>query len=227
MPHGLRQRTRERNRIRQERRANRKERERRERQLQSIIDNDAAPTNNNTDIFQDVLNYNPFDEPEINEVIQEMQLDYNMTSEQKRQRTFNERFGASENDYDIITNVLGSEIYQLLKESGYLDSAQIIDEITSFDFGLSPQLVERALLDLISDINSVETSNIRLIKQAMDLGFSLEDAIYLTENDLQQEIEPAQGIVELRDRIMQQLELTEQQNSLMSELRERERDYRQ
>ena len=212
-----------------ESRANRQERRKRERQIEQTMEADAF--SGSSDIFQDVLDYNPFDTHSISDnesqALRDMQLDYTLTSEQKRRKTLNERYGADNNQYDIITSILGSDIYQLLKESQYLDSAQFIDEILSFDYGISPQIVERALLDLITDINQIESGNVRTIKEAMDLGFSLEDAIYLTQEDVQQEIEPAQGIVELRDRIMEQLELSEQQTNLMQELREREREYRQ
>ena len=212
-----------------ESRANRQERRKRERQMEQTLELDAF--SGSSDIFQNALDYNPFDTPSISDnesqALRDMQLDYSLTSEQKRQKTFNERYGANNNQYDIITSILGSDIYQLLKESQYLDSAQFIDEILSFDYEISPQIVERALLDLITDINQIESGNLRTIKEAMDLGFSLEDAIYLTQEDVHQEIEPAQGIVELRDRIMEQLELSEQQTNLMQELREREREYRQ
>lgn len=158
---------------------------------------------------------------DMQEVLRAMGLDYNRTSDEKRMATLQQRYGdMTEDEYDIITSILGSDLYHVLKEAQYLDSEQIIDEILSFNMNVTPEEVERALLSMVSDINNVETQNVQTILDAMDLGFTLEEAVELTEMDMLENILPEEGISDLRDRIMHEIEQTEIRRQLELELRE-------
>lgn len=164
---------------------------------------------------------NPSMPQDVQDALRSMGLDYNRTSDEKRMASLQERYGdMTSNDYDIITSILGSDLYQMLKEAQYLDSDQIIDEILSFNMNITPEEVERALLSMVTDINNIETQNIQTILDAMDLGFTLEESIELTDIDVIQNILPDEGISELRDRIMHEVEQTAMRRQLEEELRE-------
>lgn len=168
---------------------------------------------------------------EEQDVLREMGLSYNRSSDEKRFGTLSEKYGTEDrqlswNDYDLITTILGSDLYLMLREANYLDSAQIIDEILSFNENVTPEDVERALLSMVSDINRIEDANVQTLLDAMDLGFSLEEAIELTDVDIIQNLIPEMGISDLRDRILQEVEQTELRRQLEQHLREQGEQFR-
>ena len=208
--------------------------------------------NSNGDIYgyEDILDWEPADDfdvetgspyvdPEsgvlidpslpqdVQDALRSMGLDYNRSSDEKRLASLQDKYGdMSLDEYNVITSILGSDLYLMLKEAQYLDSAQIIDEILSFNMNVTPEEVERALLSMVSDINNIETQNIQIVLDAMDLGFSLEEAIELTDVDVIQNLLPEEGISELRDRIMHEIEQTEIRRQLEQELREQGEQFR-
>lgn len=165
---------------------------------------------------------NPNMPQDVQDALRSMGLDYNRTSDEKRMASLQRHYGdMTSNDYDLITSILGSDLYQMLKEAQYLDSDQIIDEILSFNMNVTPEEVERALLSMVTDMNNIETKNIQTVLDAMDLGFTLDEAIELTEIDVIRNIFPDEGISELRDRIMHEVEQTATRRQLEQELKEK------
>lgn len=229
-----------RRRRKRESKRNWEERQNRERRMQEFIEDDSSKgdiygwqdaqdfdtetSDSWVDSDSGVILSSSMSEEEQN-ALREMGLDYNRSSDEKRFGTLSEKYGSDENpftwdNYDLITSILGSDLYLVLREANYLDSAQIIDEILSFNENVKPEDVERALLSMISDINRIEESNVNTLLEAMDLGFSLDEAIELTEIDIIENLIPEQGISDLRDRIMYEVERTELRRQLEQRLRE-------
>lgn len=161
------------------------------------------------------------------EVLKDMGLSYNTTSDEKRLNTFQKKYkDMTMADHDKITSILGNDLYFMLKETGYFDSDQLIDEILNFEFNVTEEEIERALLSMLADINNIETSNVNTILEAMDLGFTLEEAIELTDIDMQKNILPQEGIQELSDRLYYEVGQTKLQKQLEEELHQKGEQFR-
>lgn len=161
------------------------------------------------------------------DVLKDMGFNYNLSGYEKRLLKFSKKYeNSTKNDYDSITNILGNDLYLMLKETGYLDSDQVIDEILTRNLNPSAKEIERALLSMLADINDIETSNVNTVMEAMDLGFTLDEALELTEIDMRRNILPQEGIQELSDRIMYEIGQTKMQKQLEQELREQGEQYR-
>lgn len=163
---------------------------------------------------------------DVQEKVLDMGLNYNRTSDEKRFSTLSKRYNDEDNnkflswkDYDLITNILGNKLYLMLKEAQYLDSDQIIDEIMSFDYNATPEDIERALLGMVSDINNIETQNVQTLIDAMDLGFTLEEALELTDMDMEENLPLDMGMVELSRRLTSEVAKSRKQKELEEELR--------
>lgn len=161
------------------------------------------------------------------DVLKDMGFNYNLSGYEKRLLNFSKKYeNSTKNDFDSITNILGNDLYLMLKETGYLDSDQVIDEILTRNLNPSAEEIERALLSMLADINDIETSNVNTVMEAMDLGFTLDEALELTEIDMRRNILPQEGIQELSDRIMYEIGQTKMQKQLEQELREQGEKYR-
>lgn len=154
----------------------------------------------------------PFDADYNDKVLQEQQERFNKTqeerediSDQKRRATFEEKHGIFGQQYNVLTSVLGSNLYRMLKESMHLDSNQIMDLTYDYNGIANEKDIEHALLTLISKINDEYKSNVNMLLDAMALGFSLEDSEYLLENDLKYEYAPVKGTADLRDILIDEL----------------------
>lgn len=167
----------------------------------------------------------PFDtnfdvENVIPKTVEDMKVRFNLTSDDKRRATFGEKHGIFGDDYDVITSILGSDLYRQLRDLGYIDSNQIIDLQQEFRGDITSQDIELALLKLIKNVNNEYTRNVQKIQEAMDMGFSFDEATYLLENDLDTDYEFSKGLTNLRDYVSEQLENSETRDALISELRE-------
>lgn len=177
----------------------------------------------NNDGFIQANEPTPFDEvstsKQESEIVQDMMLRY-LSSDEKRYRTMLEnKFVSSLNEYNKIMAIYQSPIYQMLKETGYSDSHQIRDLVQSFGSNISSTDLEYALISLMDELKLQQTYNIQQIKDAMDLGFSFEDAIFLTESDRVNEIKPEESLLEVRDRLEALLETRQIRYELEQELR--------
>lgn len=165
----------------------------------------------------------PFDtnfdvENVIPKTVEDMKVRFNLTSDDKRRATFVEKHGIFGDDYDVITSILGSDLYRQLRDLGYIDSNQIIDLQQEFRGDITSQDIELALLKLIKNVNNEYTRNVQKIQEAMDMGFSFDEATYLLENDLDTDYEFSKGLTNLRDYVSEQLENSETRDALISEL---------
>lgn len=165
----------------------------------------------------------PFDvstSKQESDIVREMQIQYNVTSDEKRYRTMYERgFISSQDEYNKIMSIYQSPIYQMLKEQGYSDSHQIRDLIQSFGSLITASDIEKALLSVIETLKLQQTYNIQQIREAMDLGFTFDEAVYLTESDRIDEIQPEESLLEIRDRLNALLETRDIRLRLEDELR--------
>lgn len=163
---------------------------------------------------------------DVQDTVIDMGLNFNRTPDEKRFSSLSKRYNDEDNnqfltwkDYDLITNILGNKLYLMLKEAQYLDSDQIIDEIMSFDYNATPEDIERALLSMVTDINNIETKNVQTLIDAMDLGFSLEEALELTDMDMEENLPLNMGMAELSRRLTSEVAKSRKQKELEEDLR--------
>lgn len=118
------------------------------------------------------------------EAVEDMQTRYKDWKERSRD-TFNRRKHTTNEQREKIVQVLGSDIYQLFKERFNYDSDQFIDLVKGFDLDVDEIDIEASLNQLWNDIadNKAWTFNTRAIEEALNLGFSLDEAIELTYMD--------------------------------------------
>lgn len=174
----------------------------------------------------ETVNETPFNTIDVStskseqKVVQDMMLRYNLTSDEKKYNTMLERgFVNSLNEYSKILAIYQSPVYQMLKENGYSDSYQIRDLVQSFGNNISSTDLEYALLGLIESLKLQQDYNTKLIRDAMELGFSFDDAVYLTQDDKIGEIKASESLLEIRDRLNALLETRQIRYELAQELR--------
>lgn len=109
---------------------------------------------------------------------------YDFESERKRRTTFNSKFGIAGDDYDRITDLLGSDTFVRLKEQGLLDSGQLIDLSYNLTKDTDSKIMEN-VLSMIAKDDSIPPDMGRLAvidaleKLGLELGKKLyEDKIY-------------------------------------------------
>lgn len=109
---------------------------------------------------------------------------YNIESERKRRNTFSSKFGISGDDYDRITDLLGSDTFVRVKEQGLLDSGQLIDLSYNLTRETDSKIMEN-VLSMVAKDNSINPHMGRLAiidtleKLGLELGKNLyEDKIY-------------------------------------------------
>lgn len=154
------------------------------------------------------------------QAVNDMQLRYNYDSDEKRFMTMQQKgYIQSLYEYNKLMSIYQSDVYVKLKELGYSDSHQIMDLIQSFDNNISATDIENALLSLIDELKLQQNYNTAQIREAMELGFSFDDAVYLTESDRVDEIKPEDSLIEIRDRLSALLETREIRKQLADELR--------
>lgn len=188
-----------------------RERRRRERERmrrRQIIDdmNEFLQSESDVESFEDWEQSleNPFDvettqrvfETE-DEAIADMQSEFNYDEEErrrryeeadrKRQQTFHEKYNTSSQEYQTIRDIFGTEAYQRLHEAFQLDSHQMMETILGLPSRMSAKDIEIALNQLWDDLgasgNGARLLNEDAIIEAMELGFSYEEAVYLTQGD--------------------------------------------
>lgn len=154
------------------------------------------------------------------DIVNDMKFRYNFDSDEKRFMTMQQKgYIQSLYEYNKLMGIYQSDVYVKLKELGYSDSHQIMDLIQSFDNNISATDIENALLSLIDELKLQQNYNTAQIREAMELGFSFDDAVYLTENDRVEEIKPEDSLIAIRDRLSALLETREIRKQLADELR--------
>lgn len=138
-------------------------------------------------------------------ILKQQQIRFNLTSDEKRRNTFQEKYGIFGNDYDILTSILGSDLFHELVESKHLDSTQIMDLVSDYSGSVTAEQIEKSLLNLISGINKEYYNTVNVIREAMDMGFTFNEAVYLTEQDRTEDYAPVKGLSQLKDLLEKEL----------------------
>ena len=76
---------------------------------------------------------------------------YRKIADRKRRKTFNSKFGITGDDYDRITNLLGSDTFTKIKEKGLLDSGQVIELSHILAKDTSAEIMENVMTMLLKD----------------------------------------------------------------------------
>lgn len=159
--------------------------------MQEFLEDDSSIS----DAFEDAFD-NPFDDIQsVEDIVKDMQETYNTDearkreAERKRKATFREKYGVGSKSYDKITDLFGSDIWQRLHEIYQYDSSDFLDLILELPSNLTSADIEIAMQMLWKDLASYGGSASLLdedsIIEALELGFSLEEAIYLTQSERQ------------------------------------------
>lgn len=138
-------------------------------------------------------------------ILKQQRIRFNLTSDDKRRNTFQEKYGIFGNDYDILTSILGSDLFRELSESKHLDSTQIMDLVSDYSGNVTAEQIEKSLLNLISGINKEYSNTVNVIRDAMNMGFSFDESVYLTEQDMTDEYAPVKGLSQLKDLLEKEL----------------------
>lgn len=142
---------------------------------------DLQPTDENPFDDRPTLNFNTRDE-----AVRHMQATFK-TSDERRMHTFATRTGTKvdADHYLPVVNTLGSDVFKKLQERYQLDSEQFIDMVVLLPSNISDRDLEIALIQLeqAESENSIDYLNMDAILEAMELGFTLNEAIELTEMD--------------------------------------------
>lgn len=184
---------------REKRERERREREERERR-QALVDDMNSFLESDLDFFdsfedfEDALN-NPFDDFDVetpprdfdnaDKATEDMKRRY-MTSDEKRRNKFKEKYGTTDSQYDALIRILGSDTYRLLKEIYEYDSHQFRETVMSFSDDLTAEDIENALNELLNDLRrtgGAKILNEDAIVEAMEMGFSYDEAVLLTQQD--------------------------------------------
>lgn len=169
---------------------NRRERARREREIlereererEQIVNDMNTFLESEYESFQEwqVAHDTPFDN-ESNDYI-----GYDDT-DTKRGNTFRQKYGTTNSQYERMRDVFNSDTYQTLKELYKFDSHQLMDTIMHIPSDVSTEDIEYALIQLLNDIYKTNGGarfyNSDDIYAAMEMGFTYEEALYLTQTD--------------------------------------------
>lgn len=189
----------------------RRERRRRERERlrrRQIVDDMNEFLQSNTDVesfeeWEEALE-NPFDVEsservfaDESEAVEDMQRTFNVDEEErrrryeeadrKRQETFRENYKTTSSQYSNIRDIFGTDVYAKLHEAFKLDSNQMMEIIMGLPSDVSSKDIEFAMEQLWKDLgatgNGARLLDDDAIIQAMEMGFSYEEAIFLTQPD--------------------------------------------
>lgn len=96
---------------------------------------------------------------------------YNKEAERKRKKTFSNRYGMNDKEYDRITSLLGSDTFKKIKEKGTLDSKQLIDLSYIITKDTDAEILEN-VIDMIRKDPSVKKDKGReaIIKSLEEMG---------------------------------------------------------
>lgn len=151
-------------------------------------------------------------------VLQDMQVRFNLTSDEKRRNTFQEKYGIFGEEYDTVTSLLGNDLYKMLKETQYLDSNQIMDLVFDYNGVTDKQHMEKALLDLIGKINSEYSDQIKRIETVMQFGYSFNEAEKIVQPYIKNDYTPIKGYAKLMDILDEELGLYKKRDDKKQEL---------
>lgn len=151
-------------------------------------------------------------------ILKQQQIRFNLTSEDKRRNTFQEKYGIFGKDYDILTSILGSDLFRELVESKHLDSTQIMDLVSDYSGSVTAEQIEKSLLNLISGINKEYSNTVNVIRDAMDMGFTFDEAVYLTEQDRTENYAPVKGLSQLKDLLEKELSNSKSRENIKKSL---------
>lgn len=160
---------------------------------------------------------NPFENTKIAknasaDAVTRMQRRFN--SDSRRKQTFAENWGITKG-YDAITSILGSAFFQMLKESTRFDSTQLIDLVKQFDEDIPPEVLEKALSTYMHELTLPKYVEIENIQEALDAGFSIEEAVEWAElNAVQTDVTQESAYVDIHDIIMELMRQMRENGSL-------------
>lgn len=180
--------------------------------FESLSENEITPFDAG---YDDLVKQENTKHLEVQKVVAEMQDRFNKepevesVSDKKRRATFAEEYGIIGDEYGNLVKTLGGNLFHMLKESTHLDSSQIMDVVHDYNGYANAKDIEHALLTLIAKINSEYAYSVEIIQDAMQLGFSLDDALYLTKSDVPRDFEPIKGVSALRDIIESEVGIKE------------------
>lgn len=171
--------------------------------------------------FSKVSEPTPFDknfDVETNKAVSDMQVRFNLTSDDKRRITFQEKYGIFGDNYDVVTGLLGNDLYRMLKETQYLDSSQIMDLVFDYNGITDAQHMEKALLDLIGKINSEYIDKINRIKTVMSFGHSFDESEKIVRQYVKDEYISVKGYAKLKDILDEELDKQHEREILKQSL---------
>lgn len=135
--------------------------------------------------FTPVTDDNPFANTSLMKKTKEENLkriQRRFNSDVKRRNTFATKANLKvTKGYDTIVNILGNPLYHVLKATEQLDSTQVIDLVKKFDEDVPPEVLEHALLTYIQDLTLPSYVEIESIQEALDAGFTIEEATEYAE----------------------------------------------
>lgn len=154
--------------------------------------------------FENVGADNPFANTNIaqnasEDVVTRMQRRFN--ADAQRARTFERNYGINKG-YDAVVSILGSTVFQMLKESTSFDSDQLIDLVKQFDQDVEPEVIEQAMLNYIHELTLPSYVEIENIQEAIDAGFTIEEAVEWAElNAIETESTRKTAYIDIHDLI--------------------------
>lgn len=133
--------------------------------------------------FAPISDDNPFENTNVyqsNDNAQALVRKHKTLGDIKRQQTFKRRFGiSSQSQYDALTTVLGSVMFQSLAEKTQLDSNQVIEAFKSFGNEVSAEQFEQAEATFETALSGREISFVdeTAYNEALEAGFTEEEAL--------------------------------------------------
>ena len=108
---------------------------------------------------------------------------FDIETDRRRRKTFDSRFGITGDEYDRITDLLGSDTFTKIKEKGLLDSSQLIDLSQILTKNTNAEIMENVMTMLLRDESLSEYGGRQAIidtlnKLGMEVGQSYIDPAY-------------------------------------------------
>ena len=108
---------------------------------------------------------------------------FDIETDRRRRKTFDSKFGITGDEYNRITDLLGSDTFTKIKEKGLLDSSQLIDLSQILTKNTNAEIIENVMTMLLRDESLSEYGGRQAIidtlnKLGMEVGQSYIDPAY-------------------------------------------------
>lgn len=108
---------------------------------------------------------------------------FDIETDRRRRKTFDSKFGIAGDEYDRITDLLGSDTFTKIKEKGLLDSSQLVDLSQILTKNTNAEIMENVMTMLLRDESLSEYGGRQAIidtlnKLGMEVGQSYIDPAY-------------------------------------------------